>query len=154
MVRGVPHRIGLHGMPIVRTSDYRANVAMLAERSGISEGARRELEEIGRAFANPASGFVYVIDEGADDSPFKVGWSYENVERRLASLQIGNPRRLRVVVTRRAPFEAELRVHKALADANMTGEWFSRTPRSMRFLIVAAEVGYREALECLALEPR
>ena len=70
--------------------------------------------------------FVYMIGP-IRGGPFKVGFA-KNVVKRLATLQIGSPVRLRTWCAWRCPQntarEVERRVHKRLDWARIYGEWF------------------------------
>jgi len=69
-------------------------------------------------------GNVYFIQEG-EDGPVKIGWAI-NPKRRLAAMQTGNARPLRLlgaISTKRRPLERE--VHKRFSADRLAGEWFA-----------------------------
>jgi hypothetical protein len=68
-------------------------------------------------------GFVYVI--GPKVGPLKIGVAI-SIEKRLASLQVGHPQRLRILGEwqHKRPYIVEEHAHRALAKERMCGEWF------------------------------
>ena len=69
---------------------------------------------------------MYVLDDGA---AFKVGHTTGYVAARVASLQIGNPRRIRPVATVGPATDAvEIHLHQQFTRWNCNGEWFERAP--------------------------
>lgn len=146
--RGFAFTIDKVGMPLL---DRRA---MVTERRRESNPATAEaIAKIARVFSAPTPGCVYVVDEGSNVSPVKIGWSLSTAETlkfRVQQLQCGNPRRLRVLVHGPGSVSIELFIHRALRRARLSGEWFDRTPEVVSFIANAAAHGYREALERLA----
>lgn len=75
-------------------------------------------------------GLVYAIDEGLDDSPVKFGfsrhWTQANAAARIASLQCGNPRKLRMVCSFHGSRGLEFAIHRFLFSDLLQGEWFTR----------------------------
>lgn len=71
-------------------------------------------------------GFVYFVSEGHGGA-IKIGWTIDPAER-LARLQVGNSRRLRVIglIWARPGVEAEW--HRRWKSQRGIGEWFKRTP--------------------------
>lgn len=75
-------------------------------------------------------GYVYLIVEhtgGAKPMFGKVGFS-TNPAKRVAELQTGNPRRLRLFAMRPGTLEDEAAVHQKHIDKNILQEWFRITP--------------------------
>jgi hypothetical protein len=74
---------------------------------------------------------LYLVSEG-DAGPIKIRRSV-NADSRLASLQTGNPRPLRVLRCYRMPaadvIEAEQMLHEELRDFSLVGEWFDLSER-------------------------
>jgi hypothetical protein len=72
--------------------------------------------------------FLYVI--GTNERYQKMGFS-ANVERRLKSLQTGNPDKLTIHHVEPVPKEQvrllERKIHKDLAHYRLKGEWFNLT---------------------------
>jgi hypothetical protein len=72
--------------------------------------------------------FLYVI--GTNERYQKIGFS-ANVERRLKSLQTGNPDKLQIHHVELVPKEQvrllERKIHKDLAHYRLKGEWFNLT---------------------------
>jgi aryl-alcohol dehydrogenase-like predicted oxidoreductase len=72
--------------------------------------------------------FLYVI--GTNERYQKIGFS-ANVERRLKSLQTGNPDKLTIHHVEPVPKEQvrllERKIHKDLAHYRLKGEWFNLT---------------------------
>jgi hypothetical protein len=69
--------------------------------------------------------FVYVIGE-SESGPVKIGRT-KSLEQRLASLQVGNHRRLQVLASSNCPRPAsvEASLHDRFRSKRLTGEWFS-----------------------------
>lgn len=63
----------------------------------------------------------------AADGPVKIGHAY-NIAKRMRDLQIASPGRLSVLAYFVAPALMERRLHKALADRRIGGEWFEFCP--------------------------
>ena len=82
--------------------------------------------------------FIYVI--GADDGPQKIGFS-NDVDRRLGTLQTGNPRKLKIHYIVEVPEDqvrlVESQIHKENRRRKVSGEWFDLTPEE-----AIAEVDY------------
>jgi hypothetical protein len=74
---------------------------------------------------------VYVLECGGF---LKVGHSSKSVEARMSELQIGNPKRLRVVAVVEGGPALERRLHNELADYHVGGEWFALCVGSERLL--------------------
>jgi len=72
--------------------------------------------------------FLYVI--GTNERYQKIGFS-ANVDRRLKSLQTGNPDKLAIHHVEPVPKEQvrllERKIHKDLAHYRLKGEWFNLT---------------------------
>lgn len=69
-------------------------------------------------------GFVYFV--GADTGPIKVGWSKHPPERRVETLQTGNPDLLYVWGCVEGPQGIEQSFHQTLSRHRLRGEWFDR----------------------------
>jgi hypothetical protein len=71
-------------------------------------------------------GVVYVLDDG---DALKIGHTLGPPAARVASLQIGNPRRISTVTTiASASSQVEAPLQNQLAAWNRRGEWFERAP--------------------------
>ena len=84
------------------------------------------------------AGYVYAIHS---HGPFyKIGCSFD-VNQRLATLQTGNPLKLRIVGTFKVDdvYSLEEKIHKLLDDRRINGEWFAMDDDS--WAIFAREVG-------------
>lgn len=69
---------------------------------------------------------VYVVHGG--DGLYKIGWTEQPIERRMAALQTGCPRPLELVMVLSTPFrETERFLHKHFAAQREQGEWFRLT---------------------------
>lgn len=70
------------------------------------------------------SGIVYVV-QAETGGPVKIGYSREGgLKSRVASLQTGNPYKLRVVHTEPGSVEDERELHRTFRRYRMSGEWF------------------------------
>lgn len=67
--------------------------------------------------------FVYVV-QAEDDPPIKVGRAID-VRKRLAGLQTGNPRPLKLLQVIPGAAELEWQLHYRLRESRLTGEWFA-----------------------------
>jgi hypothetical protein len=91
-------------------------------------------------------GVIYVVQCG-DDAAVKIGFTARHyLDLRLASLQTGNPAKLRLVAQAEGFFWQEKAAHVALAGARIQGEWFSWTPATQEF-VEALAMGIEPALE-------
>ena len=75
--------------------------------------------------------FIYVISAEDGTGYQKIGFS-QNVEKRLSSIQTGNPTRLKVHYTQEVPKEKvrllEKKIHQTIKHNKVSGEWFDLTP--------------------------
>lgn len=80
-------------------------------------------------------GFVYIISDGTN---IKVGVA-NNVNRRLKSLQTGNPNTLTLEFSeyRNQPYKLETYLHQQLAKYRTKGEWYHGiTVQEIRVLLL------------------
>lgn len=67
--------------------------------------------------------------------PIKIGvTSDSDVQKRLATIQISCPYKLKVIATMDAPAETERFLHREFARERMQGEWFTRSRRLAAYL--------------------
>lgn len=71
-------------------------------------------------------GFVYFVQSGSG-GPIKIGWS-QDVDRRMAELQVGNAHRLIFLGKIAGRMEDESATHAKFAHLRMEGEWFRDAP--------------------------
>jgi len=78
-------------------------------------------------------GYVYIVTDG---SHYKIGITSGDVSRRLAQLQTGNPRRLRIVkvIGSDDPARTEHTLHVMLQHRRGHGEWFKLSPSELEIL--------------------
>lgn len=69
---------------------------------------------------------VYFIQQG-NDGPIKIGYAAD-VEKRLATLQVGNPTPLNLLGVHKGTMKTEKELHKRFAEHRLSGEWFVPTP--------------------------
>jgi len=73
--------------------------------------------------------FIYVI--GPESGSQKIGFS-QDVEKRLSSIQTGNPQKLKIHHKQEVRKEhvrlLEKKIHHANARKKVSGEWFDLTP--------------------------
>lgn len=73
-------------------------------------------------------GYVYLIVEDVPGAMFgKVGYSV-NPQKRVAELQTGNPRPLKLYASKLGTLEDEIAIHRRHIDNNVLQEWFRLTP--------------------------
>ncbi|HEY3803904.1 MAG TPA: GIY-YIG nuclease family protein [Kofleriaceae bacterium] len=84
---------------------------------------------------------LYFIQSGGGNGPVKIGWAGD-LRIRIGTLQVGNPRPLRILFAHEAADAADLerRVHRELSSLRMRGEWF-RYSRQIREVISAIADG-------------
>lgn len=75
---------------------------------------------------------VYFIQAG-EGGPIKIGLT-EDVTKRVAALQTGNPEKLAVLLTIPGGPKEERRMHRMFSYARITGEWFRPVPKLLRFI--------------------
>lgn len=138
---------------IARTAfslDRASNEELLARGIAVYSGGPvlpGRLVEIGAE-----TGLVYAIQSVIHGSPVKVGYSNAaGMEGRVASLQTGNPYRLRVLATAGAYMSHEQRAHKVLAPDRLTGEWFGWSPRVAAFVAALRSQGIEYAIAAAKL---
>ena len=78
------------------------------------------------------STYLYLIEEEGDGY-LKIGVATD-VSARISTLQTGNVRRLKELcsvgpLSRKTAFALESKVHKALSDLRVVGEWFEPSAR-------------------------
>jgi len=76
-------------------------------------------------------GYVYFI-QGAVGGPIKIGWS-QDVDKRVAELQTGNPEPLSVINMIPGTKNDERRLHDLLGHLRISGEWFMDHPDVRRW---------------------
>jgi Meiotically up-regulated gene 113 len=82
---------------------------------------------------------IYFIGEiGADNKPngiVKIGYTDgDSAKDRLASLQSGNPRRLRILKEIKGDRDAERLLHELFAEWRLSGEWFASSQHAARLI--------------------
>lgn len=82
--------------------------------------------------------YLYIIREEGKRPPVKVGVSM-NVEKRLATLQTGNPRKLILVAkahmgSKKKAYAVERMIHKRFLEQHIHGEWFNYKLRLKRVI--------------------
>ena len=146
--RGIAFAPNRYGFPLVARSALRGFLPAYGEDE--PDDVKARIQQIARLFSAPPTWFVYLVDENEDASPVKVGTGGET---RIYELQIGNPRRLRMLTIQRGPRELERFIHRTLKPYSISGEWFARSPKVAEFVASAQKFGYRAALEQYARFP-
>ncbi len=82
------------------------------------------------------SGYVYIIQEEGSNF-FKIGFTQDiNIEKRLSSLQVGNPKKL---VIRgffyTASQDTEKILQQLMSDKKVSGEWYELGDRDIKMLL-------------------
>lgn len=80
--------------------------------------SERQSVERGRS-----DGWVYFMAAGQGD--IKIGWA-RDPDKRLRELQVGNPKRLKILGVIPGSRLTEKEIHRYYAAARVTGEWFKR----------------------------
>ena len=76
--------------------------------------------------------YVYFVQDGAD-GPIKIGYAVD-VTKRIASLQTGHHRALRVLLTIPGGPKVERKMHNKFWRSRIRGEWFRPTPMLTAFI--------------------
>lgn len=77
--------------------------------------------------------FIQAVDQPW--SPVKIGLSTKrSLKHRVDTLQIGNPFKLRAVVTAVGGWRLEKDLHERFAESRMSGEWFRMTVGLQEFM--------------------
>lgn len=82
---------------------------------------------------------IYFVQEG-DAGPVKIGWTRQGLVARLAQIQNGNPRPLRLIGVALADQAAEKDLHGHFAELHLHGEWFRPEPSLLAFVADVARV--------------
>ena len=77
-------------------------------------------------------GHVYFVESGTD-GPIKIGWS-QDVERRIAELQVANAHKLRLLGVVPGTMQKESDLHATFAHLRMEAEWFQNSPEIHEYL--------------------
>ncbi|HYI40008.1 MAG TPA: GIY-YIG nuclease family protein [Allosphingosinicella sp.] len=90
----------------------------------------------GRSTAfGPCEGYVYfVVTAGSQDKHVKIGFSKSDPRRRMAALQTGNHKHLRILGFLPGCRRMEAALHVQLAPHRASGEWF-RAPSDLFSII-------------------
>lgn len=82
---------------------------------------------------SPERGFVYIVRSG---EYYKIGMTRGDVEKRVATLQTGSPRRLHIVkiIETEDPATLEKDLHGMLNNKRGRGEWFKLSEGDLRVL--------------------
>lgn len=86
---------------------------------------------------------VYFVREDAPDGRIKIGYTGGNPHVRIAALQTGNPRPLRLLVAIHGEATDEASMHARFAAFRVGGEWFAPAPELLGFIdgLIAAHSG-------------
>lgn len=77
-------------------------------------------------------GFLYFVQQGLR-GPIKIGWTCD-LEKRVATLQTGNPEPLYVLVAVPCWPDLEGVAHRVFAPYRLRGEWFSPAPQLLEYI--------------------
>lgn len=83
----------------------------------------------GKRADHRGAGTVYVVRESSG-TYVKIGWG-TNVPKRIAELQVGNPRPLTLLAAFEASRDVEKDLHHQLREYRYRGEWFRAVPTVM-----------------------
>ena len=130
------------------TSGQKSSRAEHAETMGISirtvHRYAKELIDTGWWSVPAEPGFIYSMAYSIDEGPFKVGRAIDPEKRRF-DLQTGSPDRLWLVETwpTRDMNAAETRIHSALSEYRVSGEWFACDMATVRTAVADGGKGAR-----------
>lgn len=84
-------------------------------------------------YDHPYHGYVYFISDGA---AVKIGLSRSPAMVRIGTLQVGNPRQLRMIAALPTdePEALEGSIHDALRDQLIRGEWYHLQPDDLNWI--------------------
>jgi hypothetical protein len=92
-------------------------------------------------------GTIYVI-QAMPGTPVKIGFTtHDDLTRRVAGLQTGNPHPLRVLACTKGKMRDERAIHAALSAERLTGEWFDWSARTIAFIDHVVLHGLDAAIE-------
>lgn len=132
------------------TQNNHEEISDLLDFQKLPEPKQKEYQEKFEEFftTSKTSKFLYIIEDN-DDRRYKIGIT-NNVEKRIAQLQTGNPNELEYV----AYFHSEIGdilgleikylerfLHKNYADKNIRGEWFNLNPDQVIDICIFLEYG-------------
>ena len=74
-------------------------------------------------------GYVYLIQEETDENKYKIGMTNRTLEKRMNSLQTGNPNKLTLIsyYESKNPKAIETTLHRLFSSKKVLGEWFDLT---------------------------
>jgi nicotinic acid phosphoribosyltransferase len=73
-------------------------------------------------------GYVYLLESSNDDGTiYKIGYTKNDVKKRIEKLQTGNPYEIKEVYTYRTKYKQKLErcLHNRFSHCRLKGEWFS-----------------------------
>lgn len=82
---------------------------------------------------------IYFV-QTADNQYIKIGYAGD-VQKRLGSLQTGNPNALKLVGTQPGEQATERQLHQRFGRLRAQGEWFATTPELVEYIAHAAALG-------------
>lgn len=77
---------------------------------------------------------IYFIQEKNDKQFVKIGVTSLRIDRRLSTLQTGNPRELEIVLVLKGMYDLEDALHNKFKHLHKQGEWFHFTQEIQNFI--------------------
>jgi len=114
----------------LRAPDAVASALRTAELDHLSLMEWEYSEDYPLSSPKPRVYFIQSIIGG----PIKIGYTTEEVRRRLAALQTGNPHKLKILAWIHSPRTREAELHAQFAHARLEGEWFSPVPELLALI--------------------
>jgi hypothetical protein len=101
-----------------------------------SKRSPRPVPVVRKKRSEPAFGYVYFAQAG-EEGPIKIGFA-NNVPRRICSLQVGHPEKLRLLAVVKAEATLEVVFHELFKASRLRGEWFAPNIQILRTVAILA----------------
>lgn len=86
-------------------------------------------------------GYVYFIQCG-ESGPIKIGYSKNNIEKRLIIAQVYNPFLLHLLCAMPGNRKKEKELHKTFKDDKILGEWFDPSIKLLKLINTLPQLGF------------
>ena len=94
-------------------------------------------------------GKVYLVGI-PEDNLYKIGWTKGEIDKRIAPLQTGNPKKIEVIHLFESDHHVKLEswVHRQYMGKRMEGEWFELTKEDVDNFLTNCQTGH-DIYQCL-----
>lgn len=80
-------------------------------------------------------GWVYIAK---CENTYKIGWTGQDPEKRIANMRTGNPLPIELIGTIRGTIVLESMLHRQFASKRSAGEWFFLEPDDIEYILSLA----------------